>query len=151
MSILGMRFRSSAARLRVSCLHNQDLAIEKIYPVIKEYLPNSLDKLAKKGYDLEDPNTLWYLLGINAVVNLEDVNGKFTRVGVTFQESENAAYNLIRKMRDPRFNEARKALKIYQYWLFVVDLKHFPTDEEWIDILYSEIDKSASNSRVIIL
>jgi hypothetical protein len=151
MSISGMRFRATVNRLQVSCLHNQDLAVEKVYPVIKEYLPKSLETLIKKGYDLDDPNTLWHLLGINAVVNLENINGKFTRVAVNFQESEGAAYTLLKKMRSPHLNQARKALKIYQYWLFVVDLKYFPTDEEWIDILYGEIDKSASDCRLIIL
>jgi hypothetical protein len=151
MSISGMRFRSTAARLKVSCLHSHDLSVEKVYPVIKEFLPKRLDSLATKGYDLDDPNTLWYLLGIDAVINLEDINGKFTRVAVNFQDKEAAGYTCLRKMRSPSLTEARKALKIYQYWVFVADLKYFPTDEDWIDILYGEIDKSTFSPRLIIL
>ena len=44
MSIIGLRFRSMAARIKVLTLNHPDLAVEKVRLVISDCLPKIVDK-----------------------------------------------------------------------------------------------------------
>ena len=153
MSLLGLRFRTVADRLQLLEYHHPDLAFEFVSNLVATQLTNRWDWAIAHGQDPEDPYTVWELLYLDAVINLEDCQGKFTRVGVSVVTKENRAYSILKQARKPAFNKIRKSLKIYRYWVFCVEPKHFPNDGEWVDILYSEIDKpnSESSSRLIIL
>ena len=153
MSLLGLRFRTVANRLQLLEYHHPDLAFEKVSTLVSIQLSNRWQKAIALRQDLEDPYTVWSLLYLDAVINLEDWQGKFTRVGVFFASKENQAYRILKQVQKPIFNNVRKSLKIYRYWVFYVEPKHFPSDGEWIDILYSEIDKPnrKDSCRLIIL
>lgn len=140
MSLLGLRFRTVASRLNLLNYHHRDLAFEKVSTLVATHLPHRLEQAIGKGNDTEDPYTIWELIYLDAVIELEDCRGKFTRVGVSLQSREDKAYRILTSARKPAINLVRKNLKIYRYWVFCVDLKHFPSDVEWIDILYKEID-----------
>ena len=153
MSLLGLRFRTVASRLQLLEYHHRDLAFELVANLVATQLSNIWEKAIAYRQDPEDPYTVWELLYLDAVINLEDCQGKFTRVGVSFVSQENKADRILKKAQKSAFNKVRKSLKIYRYWVFCIEPKHFPSDEEWIDILYSEIDKPnrEGSSRLIIL
>lgn len=153
MSLLGLRFRSVANRLQLLEYKHPDLAFEQVSDLVATQLSNRWERAIAHGQDPEDPYTVWELLHLDAVINLEDCQGKFTRVGISLVTKENKAYRILKQAQKPAFNKVRKSLKIYRYWVFCVEPKHFPTDGEWVDILYGEIDKlnSASSCQLIIL
>ena len=153
MSLLGLRFRTTANRLQLLEYHHPDLAFDKVSSLVATQLTNRWEGAIARGQDPEDPYTVWELLYIDAVVNLEDRQGKFTRVGVSLVTKENQAYRVFKNAQKPAFNKVRKSLKIYRYWVFCVEPKNFPNDGDWVDILYSEIDKPnrEGSSKLIIL
>ena len=153
MSLLGLRFRTVASRLQLLEYHHRDLAFELVSNLVATQLTNRWDWAIAHRQDPEDPYTVWSLLYLDAVINLEDCQGKFTRVGISVVTEENKADRILKQAQKPAFNKVRKSLKIYRYWVFCVEPKHFPGDGEWVDILYSEIDKpnSEGSSRLIIL
>ena len=119
--------------------------------MVSSQLSNLWSRAIARRQDLEDPDTVWWLLHLDAVVNLEDCQGKFTRVGISFASQENQAYRILKQVQKPAFNKLYKSLKIYRCWVFCVELKNFPSDGEWVDILYSEIDKPKQKSSSIII
>ena len=140
MSIIGLRFRSMAARIKVLTLNHPDLAVEKVRLVISDCLPEIVDKARSKGVDLDDPYEVWELLNIDAVVSVEDIQGQHHRVAISIVEREDRAYRLMKQRQTYLWKEARVALGIYCHWVICVDAKHLPDDGEWIDILYHQID-----------
>ncbi|WP_036487366.1 hypothetical protein [Myxosarcina sp. GI1] len=153
MSLLGLRFRAIASHLQLLDYQHQDLAFEKVSNLVATQLTNRWERAIAHRQDPEDPYTVWELLYLDAVINLEDCQGKFTRVGVSLVTEENKAYRVLKQAQKPAFNKVRKSLKIYRYWVFCVEPKYFPDCGEWVDILYSEIDKPnrEGSSRLIIL
>ena len=153
MSLLGLRFRTVANRLQLSNYHHPDIAFEKVSSLVSIQLSNRWDRAIARGQDPEDPYTVWSLLYLDAVIDLEDWQGKFTRVGISFASKENQAYRILKRVQKPTYNNLYKSLNIYRRWVFCVEPKNFPSDGEWVDILYSEIDKPnrEGSSRLIIL
>ena len=153
MSVLGLRFRTVANRLQLLDYHHPDLAFEKVSTLVSTQLTNRWSRAIAHRQDPEDPDTIWSLLCLDAVINLEDWQGKFTRVGVSLVAEENWAYHILKQAQKPTFKKVRKSLKIYRSWVFCVEPKYFPSDGEWVDVLYSEIDKPnrEGSSRLIIL
>ena len=153
MSLLGLRFRTIARYLQLLEYHHPDLAFETVSNLVATQLTNRWERAIAHRQDPEDPYTVWELLYLDAVINLEDCRGKSIRVGISLVADENQAYRILKQARKPALNKVRKNLKVYRYWVFCVEPKHFPSDGEWIDILYSEIDKpnSASGCQLIVL
>jgi hypothetical protein len=108
-----------AARLQILCTRNSDLSFENLLSVVQQHLPPRLEE----------------------VLALEDCQGRVTRVGVSLHSQEWMAYRTLSWAQKPTVSKARKAFKLYRYWILLVEEKHFPTDGEWVDILYSEIDQ----------
>jgi hypothetical protein len=140
MSIIGLRFRGMAARIKVLTLHHRELAVERVVQVIGDRLPAILDRARSKGVDLDDPYAVWELLSIDAVISLEDVSGQHHRVAVSIVEREDRAYRLMKQRQTCSWKEVRGALGIHCHWVLYRDAKHLPDDGEWIDILYDRID-----------
>jgi hypothetical protein len=129
-----------ATRINVLTLHHPDLAVEKVQAVISGCLPEILDKARSRSVDLEDPDEMWELLSIDAVVSLEDIQGQHHRVAISIVEREDRAYRLMKQRQTYLWKEVRVDLGIYCHWVFCIDAKHLPDDGEWIDILYHQID-----------
>jgi hypothetical protein len=153
MSVIGLRFRGTAARLKVLTLHHPSLAVEQLQRVASEYLPDEFIEAARMGADLDDPYTLWELFAIDAVISLEDIYGYHHRVAVSLVERENKAYRLMKEGQTDLWIELRGALGINRYWVFSGNFKHLSSDQEWVDILYSAIDRPCgwSDCRLINL
>ena len=140
MSVIGLRFRGIAARLKVLTLHHPSLAVEQLQIVAGEYLPDLVAEATRMGADLDDPYTLWELLTIDAVISLEDIYGYHHRVAISLVERENQAYRRMKQGQTDLWIDLRGALGIDRHWVFSGNLKHLPSDLEWIDLLYEAID-----------
>ena len=153
MSIIGLRFRSMAARIKVLNLNHPDLAVETVRLVISDRLTEIVDKARSSGIDLDDPYEVWELLGIDAVISLEDIQGQHHRVAISIVENEARAYRLMKQQQTYLWKDVRVALGMHCHWVFCVNAKHLPDDGEWIDILYHQIDipRGWSDCRLINL
>ncbi len=154
MFSLRLRFRAIASKIQVLDLTAGDLNNgKKLYSIAKEYLPKRLDFAISQRQDLEDLANLWEILGIDAVIAIENEEGKLVRVGISLLDNEGKAQNVFYDLKGKKRALVRQELGIEQYWVIVVKPKSFPDQEEWIDILYGEIDQppGASDCRLIIL
>ncbi len=153
MSVMGLRFRGTAARLKVLTLHHPSLCVERLQTVAEEYLADEVAEASRLGADLDDPYTLWELFAIDAAISLEDIYGHHHRVAVALVERENQAFRLVKQAQTELWSELRGALGIDRYWVFSGNCKKLPSDWEWVDILYTEIDRPGgwSDCRLINL
>jgi hypothetical protein len=153
MSIIGLRFRSMAARIKVLSLNHPDLAVEKVRLVISDRLTGIVDRARSSGIDLDDPYEVWELLSIDAVISLEDIQGQHHRVAISIVEREDRAYRFMKQRQTYSWKDVRVTLGMNCHWVFCVDAKHLPDDGEWIDILYHQIDipRGWSDCRLINL
>ena len=140
MSIIGLRFRSMAARIKVLNLNHPDLSVETVRLVISDRLAEMVDKARSIGIDLDDPYEVWELLSIDAVISLEDIQGQHHRVAISIVENEARAYRLMKQRQTYSWKDVRVALRMHCHWVICVNAKHLPDDGEWIDILYHQID-----------
>jgi hypothetical protein len=144
MSLLSLRFRHLAFQLKIMQKYHPDLELDNLKKIIHDYLPKQWAKVESSRQDKGDPLTYWNLLNIDEVLSLEDIRGNFTRVGVSFHIKEHQAYSILAKAQKPAYTKVRRTLKIYRYWVFFIEGKYFPSSDEWIDILYHEIDLSTN-------
>lgn len=153
MFALRLRFQAVATRLKISELTAEDLNRDHLLRVAKKYLPKRVEWAIKKRYDLEDPFSLWEILSIDGIISLENQEGKSIRVAVSLVQDETKAHNLVYQGKAKSNVLLRQELKIEQYWVFVLKWKGFPEDEEWVDILYREIDEppTSNGCRVIVI
>ncbi|MBL1210346.1 hypothetical protein [Geminocystis sp. GBBB08] len=153
MFSLRIKFLAIASKLKISHLTASDLNETTLLEVAQKYLPKRVKLALEKRSDLNDFATLWEILGIHGVIGLENQEGEIIRIGVCLCDSEGKGQNILYDLKGKQYTLVRNALKIKQYWVFVVKNKNFPEEEEWIDILYREIDESPTNSgcRLIIL
>jgi len=153
MFSLRLRFRAIASKIQLLDLTADDLNGKKLYSIAQEYLPKRLDYAVNQRQDLEDLANLWEILGIDAVIAIENEEGKLVRVGISLLDNEGKAQNVFYDLKSKKRTLVRQELGIEQYWVIVVKPKSFPDQEEWIDILYQEIDQpsTASGCRLIIL
>jgi hypothetical protein len=153
MSIIGLRFRSMAARIKVLSLNHPDLAVEKVQLVISDRLTGIVDRARSSGIDLDDPYEVWELLSIDAVISLEDIQGQHHRVAISIVENEARAYRLMKQRQTYSWKDVRVTLGMHCHWVICVNAKHLPDDGEWVDILYHQIDtpRGWSDCRLINL
>lgn len=141
MSYTSQRFRNTAAQTKVSDMAAADLKVEKLIPLVATHLTKKFLDAVASGLDLNNPLTVWSLLHVDGVIRLENVRGETLRVAVAFAPQDNKAFSLFSMAKSSAaIAKVRHLLNIDQYWVFCVDDKHFPTQEEWIDILYSQVD-----------
>ena len=153
MSIIGLRFRSMAARIEVLTLHHRELAVENVQLALEDRLTEIVDKARASGIDLDDPYEVWELLGIDAVRSLEDIYAQHHRVAISIVEHEARAYRLMKQRQTYSWKDVRVALGMHCHWIICVNAKQLPDDGEWIDILYRQIDipRGWSDCRLINL
>ncbi len=141
MSVLSLRFREQAIGLKILYKPELDTSFwEKMTGVIKKELSQDWMQAVNNRLDTNDPETLWDLLGIDAVISLEDAEGESIHVGVTLHDQEHKAYKILTQAKSPKYSRIRQFLNIKRYWVFLLEVRTFPTPEEWIDLLYAEID-----------
>jgi hypothetical protein len=141
VSVLSLRFREQAGRLNI--LYKPELKAsfwEKMSNVIREELAEEWMRAVKSRLDTSDPETLWDLLGIDTLICLEDAKGDTNYIAVNLSDQEHRAYKTLTQAKSPRQSKIRRFLNIQRYWVFLLPERSFPTEEDWIDILYGEID-----------
>jgi hypothetical protein len=121
MSIIGLRFRSMAARIKVLSLNHPDLAVEKVRLAISDRLTEIVDRARSNGVDLDDPYEVWELLSIDAVISLEDIQGQHHRVAISIVENESRAYRLMKQRQTYSWKDLRVSLGIHCHWIFCVN------------------------------
>ncbi|WP_069790988.1 hypothetical protein A5482_015155 (plasmid) [Cyanobacterium sp. IPPAS B-1200] len=152
--MLGLRFQAVASQLRVLAFNAPDLNAKYLLSVAQQYSPKRVTWAIYKRHDFSDVLVLWDVLNIDAVIELENQDGKLVRVGISLVESEQKGSERIYELKSRRWYGIRQGLKLEQYWVLVLKWKDFPKDKgEWIDILYHEIDTPVDHSgcRLIIL
>ncbi|ACB00963.1 MULTISPECIES: hypothetical protein [Cyanophyceae] len=151
MSLLNLQFRSIAARLQVLDNSHPDLAFPKVSNLVQTHLSWELEKAIAKRQDPEDPHTFWDLLKIDAVLCLENQMGEKIRVGVCLVPNEFQAYKTLNKANQAAYFQVRRQLGIQAYWVLCLDPKHFPSQNQWVDFLYREIDRQQKSYRLIFV
>lgn len=147
MFVLRVQFKATAHRLGLLDMTGKEFTAQRLRALVSEYLPKKLDWAMSQRQDLDDLATLWEIIGIDAVITVENEAGKNIRVGVSLLDNENKAQNLMYDLKGKVRTSLRHQLDIEQYWVFVLKSKSYPSDEDWIDILYEEIDQPPSPSR----
>jgi len=141
VSVLSLRFREQAARLNILYKPELDTSFwAKMSTVVKDELPDEWGRAVKNRLDTSDPETLWDILGIDAVISLEDAKGESSSIGVALHDQEYKAYKILNQAKSPKYSRIRRFLNIQRYWIFLLDERNFPSEDAWIDILYGEID-----------
>ena len=140
MSLLSLRFRNIAAQSKISDMAAQDIQWEQIVPLVATYLTKHFLNAIANRVELNDLISIWNLLGIDSVIRLENKHGESIRVAVALRTRNNKAYFVYRMAQSSALTKIRHLLNIERYWVFCVDEKLFPDRDEWIDILYSQID-----------
>lgn len=140
MSYTSQRFRNTAAKNKVSDMAAADLAVEKLIPLVATHLTKRFLDAVASGLDLNNPLTVWSLLHVDGIIRLENERGESLRVAVAFASKDNKAFSLFSMAKRSVLAKVRHLLDIDQYWVFCVDDKRFPSQQEWIDILYSQVD-----------
>ena len=141
MSVLSLRFREQAGRLNI--LYKPELQPSfwtKMTNVIREELADEWMRAVKSRLDTSDPETLWDLLGIDTLIALEDAKGNNNYIAVALFDQEHKAYKTLTQAKNHKHSKIRRVLNIQRYWVFLLQERSFPTEEDWIDILYGEID-----------
>ena len=142
MSLLSLRFRSLANTLNISDFTASDLKLEKVASVVKNSCDRQLEKATARGeIDFNEPSDVWELIYIDSIIELENLEGELIRVGVALRSREHQAYRIYSQVQKPNYQNILQQLKIDRFWIFVVsDRKYYPSREEWIDLLYEQID-----------
>ncbi|WP_236612534.1 hypothetical protein [Picosynechococcus sp. NKBG15041c] len=151
MSLLNLQFRATASRLQVLDNSHPDLAFSKVNALVQTHLSRELEKVIAHRQDPEDPHTLWELLKIDAVLRLENQMGENIRVGVYLVPNEFQAYKALQTANQAAYFQVRRQLGIQTYWVLCLDPKHFPSQNQWIDFLYGEIDRQQKGCRLIFV
>ncbi|AFZ54252.1 hypothetical protein VKI21_08905 [Cyanobacterium aponinum UTEX 3222] len=153
MFSLRLRFQTVASKLKISDLNAPDLNEEHLLEVATKYCQGKLRWAKGKRYDLSDYLILWEIIGIDNIITLENQEGQSLRVAITLRESESKAQSIFYDLKSKQRASIRQELNIDQHWVIAVKWKNFPEEDEWIDILYREIDDDSSSSdcRLIIL
>lgn len=141
---LAQHFRSLAAQTKISDMAARDLQLEQIIPLIAIHLSSLFLSAIARRLDLNDLITVWGLLKIDAIIRLENNQGESIRVAVALHNQDNKAYSLYRMAQKSSMSKIRKLLNINQYWVFCVQEQLFPEKEDWIDLLYNQIDISSN-------
>ena len=75
------------------------------------------------------------------MIGLENLKGELIRVGVALRLRGHQAYRIYSQVQKPNYQNILQQLKIDRFWIFVIcDRKYYPSREEWIDLLYEQID-----------
>ncbi len=148
MSYHRLWFRKTARNLKLLQPYPQ---FSKIQSLVQNHMPRLITELQDGGEDLNDPQVWWQALFIDALLNVENSDGKTFTIGVGLQDKWKPALNAHRTISTPTFQTCRQELGIDQHWLFYVTSKYPYEEETWIDLIYAQIDRDPPSSGCILL
>lgn len=143
MSYQAMWFRKAASQLR---LLDEGPNFEELQVMIDDRFPLAVKKMKSKGLDLEDPNHWWELLFVDGLIKIEDSQGKVLRVGVYLVSEWRAAEKTLEIIESRKFQAVRAELGIDQHWIVLSEAKKPHSNDEWIDVLYGQVDQEPRGS-----
>lgn len=143
MSYQSMWFRNSASQLQ---LLDRSVSFEIIRAIASDRLSLAVQEMESKGLDLEDPNHWCELLLIDGVIRIENAAGKLFRVAVYVMNDWRAAVKTLKVIQSRKFQAIRTDLGIDLHWIVFTDVKQPHSNDEWMDVLYGQIDRYPSES-----
>ena len=143
MSYQSMWFRNSASQLQ---LLERSVSFEIVRTIVSERLPLAVQEMESKDLDLEDPNQWWELLFIDGVIRIENASGKLFRVAVYLMDDWRAAVKTLSVIESRKFQAIRTDLGIDQHWIVFTDARQHHSNDEWMDLLYEQIDRKPRES-----
>lgn len=143
MSYQSMWFRNSASQLQ---LLDRSVSFEIVRAIASDRLPLAVQEMESKDLDLEDPNHWWELLFIDGVIRIENAAGKLLRVAVYIMDDWRAAVKILSVIESRKFQAIRTDLGIEQHWIVFTDTRQPHSNDEWMDVLYGQLDQKQRES-----
>lgn len=143
MSYQVIWFKKSVNQLR---LLDSSISFEAVRSVVREHLPLAVTDMESKGLDMEDTDYWWKSLFINAVIKIENAQGKLFRVAVYLVNDKIVAEKVLETVESRKFRIIRTDLGIDQHWIVLTDANKPYSDDKWIDVLYEQIDQNSGRS-----
>ena len=138
-----MWFRKSVSQLQ---LLDGSVNFETVRSIASERLPLAVKDMESKGLDLEDTDYWWKLLFINGVIKIENAQGKLFKVAIYLVNDRRVAEKALETVESKKFRIIRNELKIDQHWIVLTDTNKPYSDDDWMDVLYEQIDRSSGKS-----
>jgi len=148
MSYKAIWFRKSASQLQ---LLDQSVSFDMVRVIVSDRLPLAVKEMESKGLDLDDPALWWQPLSIDGVIKIENAQGKLFRVAIYLTSDDRTAEKVLETIASKKFRAIRTDLGIDQHWVVLTDTKKPHSDEEWMDLLYGQIDRSSGTSGCTLL
>lgn len=143
MSYQAMWFRSAASQLR---LLEPSLSLESVKEIVSDRLPLAVKEMELKGLDLDDPYSWWELLFVDGTIAIENAQGKVLRVAVYLTHNWWQAEKTLKVIESKKFRVIRADLGVDQHWIVFTDARKPYSNDEWMDVLYGQIDQEQSES-----
>ena len=138
-----MWFRNSASQLQ---LLDRSVSFEIIRAIASDRLPLAVQEMESKDLDLEDPNHWWELLFIDGVIRIENASGKLSRVAIYVIDDWRTAVKTLKVIQSRKFQAIRTNLGIDQHWVVFTDARQPHSNDEWMDLLYGQVDQELNES-----
>lgn len=148
MSYQSIWFRRSPSQLQ---LLERSLSFESVREIISDRLPLAVKEMELKGLDPEDPNSWWDLLLIDGVIRLENAQGKPSRVAICVMDNWRTVVKTLGIVKSKKFQIIRTDLGIDQHWIVFTESKKPYPNEDWMDVLYGQIDQEPSQSGCVLI
>lgn len=137
-------FRQTAHELRLLHFHKLDLSIPRLQGVVETVLPNAVAKAHQQKLDLTHPATWWEIVYTDALLYIENQEGKRLRVAVHVTPSERHAQRVYHTLQMPDYALVREKLIVHRHWVLVVEKDTPHSAAQWVDILYENADRSVA-------
>jgi len=143
MSYQVIWFRKSINQLR---LLDRSVSFETVRAIVSDRLPLAVKDMESKGLDLEDTDYWWESLFITGVIKIENAEGKLFKVAIYLVNDRKVAEKVLETVESKKFRIIRTDLGIDQHWIVLADAKNPHSDDEWMDVLYEQIDRNSGRA-----
>ncbi len=143
MSYQVIWFRKSINQLR---LLDRSVSFETVRAIVSDRLPLAVKDMESKGLDLEDTDYWWESLFITGVIKIENAEGKLFKVAIYLVTDRKVAEKVLETVESKKFRIIRTDLGIDQHWIVLTDAKKPHSDDEWMDVLYEQIDRNSGRA-----
>ena len=115
----------------------------EIRTVLTRHLDLKVERAIVHMQDEFEPE-LWldYVLKIDVLLHLQDVDGNDIRIGIDVTTLKSEVSRKFAEIRSRRFQNARRELGIGKHWVLVVSALGLPSDDMLIDKFYEVVDGS---------
>jgi len=136
-------FKKAASQLQ---LLEPDLSFDSVKKIVGEHLPLQLKKMELQDLDMEEASYWWNLLFTDAMLAIENAQGKLFRVATYVTSDWDLAIKALKTVRSTKFQMIRLDMGIDRHWIILTSAKKPHKNDDWVDLLYEQIDKEPSES-----